>query len=212
VPPGDIRVIPDIAALRGEVLAAVEAIYADAFAPGLRVPFTDLTRPGATDQTFVAMAGPVPVGFAAVRLLGSVGWSFLRYFAIAGDRRSWGLGRWFWQLLPPALRDRAWPTSIVFEVEEPGEAAGDVAERVLRERRIRFWVACGARPLPVAGYVLPDYTGSGTSEPMLLMAAAGAPVIHGERLRTLVLAIYTDRYGLAPDDPLVSRALASIAA
>jgi hypothetical protein len=29
-------------------------------------------------------------------------------------------------------------------------------------------------------------------------------------LRSLVLAIYTDRYGMAPDDPLVARALASI--
>jgi hypothetical protein len=49
---------------------------------------------------------------------------------------------------------------------------------------------------------------------MLLMASAPAaePPVHGDRLRGLILAIYTDRYGLAPDGPLVSRALASIPA
>jgi len=36
-------------------------------------------------------------------LLGSVQWSFLRYFAIAGERRSKGLGRQFWQLLARSL-------------------------------------------------------------------------------------------------------------
>jgi hypothetical protein len=61
--------------------------------------------------------------------------------------------------------------------------------------------------------VLPDYTSSGTTEPMLLMAATpvAVPSVQGDELRRLVLAIYTDRYGLAPNDPLVSQALESIA-
>jgi hypothetical protein len=44
---------------------------------------------------------------------------------------------------------------------------------------------------------------------MLLMASAPAaePPVHGDRLRSLVLAIHTDRYSLAPDAPLVSRTL-----
>ena len=92
------------------------------------------------------------------------------------------------------------------------DAAGDDAERVIRDRRISFWTACGARLLPAPGYVLPDYTASGTTEPMLLMAAtpADAPSVHSDRLRKLVLAIYTDRYGMAADNPLVAQALASI--
>ena len=45
---------------------------------------------------------------------------------------------------------------------------------------------------------------------MLLMAASSP--VDGGQLRQLVLAIYTDRYGLPPTDPLVRRALASIAA
>jgi len=202
-----------ISVLSEEQLAQLQVIYEEAFSPDLRVPFSELTMPGSLDQTFVAVAGAAPVGVAALRLLGSVHWSFLRYFAIAGKRRSQGLGRQFWQLLPPLLGKEAWPTRIVFEVENPGEVAGAEAERVIRRRRINFWTTCGARLLPAPGYVLPDYTDSGMTEPMLLMAAGPAafPSVQGERLRQLVLAIYTDRYGLSPADPLVSRALASIA-
>jgi hypothetical protein len=201
-------------ALSEDQLAAVRVIYEGAFGPELRVPFRDLTRHGHADLTFVAMQGPVPAGFAAMRRLGSVEWTFLRYFAIAGERRSQGLGRQFWQLLHRALRKQAWPARVIFEVEDPGEAAGDEAERATRERRISFWTACGARLLPVSGYVLPDYTASGTTEPMLLMAVTPAPAAAFDPggLRKLVLAIYTDRYGLAPDDALVARALASISA
>jgi hypothetical protein len=49
---------------------------------------------------------------------------------------------------------------------------------------------------------------------MLLMAyaEAGQPPLEGDRLRHLVLAIYADRYGLPPGDPLVTRALASVSA
>jgi len=52
-------------------------------------------------------------------LLGSVQWSFLRYFAIAGERRSKGLGRQFWHLLARSLEEESWPVRIVFEVEDP---------------------------------------------------------------------------------------------
>lgn len=199
--------------LSEEQRSRVQAIYEGAFSPDLRVPFSDLTRRDDADQTFVAMEGMAPVGVAALRLLGSVEWSFLRYFAITGERRSQGLGRQFWQLLRESLREEAWPTRVILEVEDPGDAAGNEAERVIRQRRISFWSSCGARLLPAPGYVLPDYTASGTTEPMLLMASAPAtvPSIQGDLLRKLVLAIYTDRYGMAPDDPLVSRALASIA-
>lgn len=206
-------VVKRIEALDEEQLVQVQVIYEEAFSPDLRVPFSELTRPGEADQTFVAMDGTTPAGVAALRLLRSVDWSFLRYFAITGKRRSQGLGHQFWQFLNQALRKEAWPVCIIFEVENPSETNGDKAERVIRQRRIDFWTACGARQLPVSGYVLPDYTASGTTEAMLLMAATPAAVsaVQGDQLRKLVRAIYTDRYGLPPNDPLVSRALASIA-
>jgi hypothetical protein len=199
--------------LSEDQLGRVRAIYEDAFSQDLRVPFSELIQPGSADQMLVAMDGNVPAGFAALRLLRSVEWSFLRYFAIAGERRSQGLGRQFWQLLHLTLRNAAWPARVIFEVEDPAEATGDEAEQVIRERRLSFWTACGARLLPVFEYVLPDYTGSGMTEPMLLMAAtpAAVPAVDSDRLRALVAAIYTDRYRMAPDDPLVTRAIASIA-
>lgn len=50
------------------------------------------------------------------------------------------------------------------------------------------------------------------TEPMLLMAATPADVpADSDRLRALVTAIYTDRYGMAPDHPLVAQVLASMA-
>jgi acetyltransferase (GNAT) family protein len=205
-------VLQPISALNKRHLAQVLAVYETSFSPDFRVPFTELTEAGDADQTFVALEGPDAVGFAALRLLGSVGWSFLRYFAIAGERRSQGLGRQFWQRLQRSLADESWPTRIVFEVEVPDETADNDAERLIRQRRIAFWTVCGAQLLPAPGYILPDFTESGTAEPMLLMAAAPAatPLPQGDQLRSLVSAIYTDRYYLQPGHPLVSRALASI--
>lgn len=203
-------VVEPIDALSDEQVARVQMIYEDAFSLDLQVPFNELTHPGNIDLTYVALDGSEPVGFAALRLLGSVQWSFLRYFAIARERQSQGVGRQFWRLLNRSLNAEAWPAQIVFEVEDPGEAAGDDAERVIRQRRIDFWIACGARQLPAPAYVLPDYTGSGFTEPMLLMAGSSqmTPLVEGDQLRSLILAIYTDRYGLLPNDPLVLRALA----
>jgi len=205
-------VVERIGALNEGSLAQAQAIYADAFSPELRVPFDELTELREVDRTFVAMDGPTVVGFAALRLLSSVEWSFLRYFAITAERRSQGLGRDFWRLLLRALEQAAWPVHVVFEVEDPYDLAAGDTERTIRQRRVDFWAACGARMLPVPGYVLPDYTGSGTAEPMLLMAGESRPSrrVQRDQLRSLVLAIYTDRYGLPPSHPLVSKALASI--
>ena len=189
--------------------ARVAAIYADSFSRSLRVPFAELSQPGPGNRMLVALDGQAPVGFAALRLLSSAGWSFLRYFAIERSRRSRGAGREFWPILQRELAVSRWPARIVFEVEDPAEAAGDAAEGLLRRRRIAFWTAVGARLLSVPDYVMPDYTGAGT-EPVLLMASAEVPA--PDEARSLVRGIYADRYGLSAADPLVCRALATISA
>jgi GNAT superfamily N-acetyltransferase len=208
-----LRVAP-VSALGQEVPGQVRAIYEEAFPPALRVPFTELVHAGDLDQMLVALDGPAPVGLASLRLLPSASWSFLRYFAVAADRRSQGVGRQFWRLVQASIKATRWPARTVFEVEDPGEAGGDRAERLARQRRIRFWTSCGAELLPVPDYVLPDYTGCGKTEPVLLMASdpsAGSPC-SGNELRSVVLAIYTDRYGLTSSDPLVTQAVASVPA
>jgi Acetyltransferase (GNAT) family len=205
--------IAAIGALNQAQLRQVREIYDEAFPPALRVPFADLIKTGELDQMHVALDGSEPAGFASLRMLPSAEWTFLRYFAVAAPRRSQGAGRRFWQLVQAAVGAAGWPDRIVFEVEDPDEAGEDDAERLVRVRRLRFWAGCGARLLTVPGYVLPDYTGSGIIEPILLMASdpRDGTLWPPGRLRSLVLAIYTDRYGLAASDPLVTDALASIA-
>ena len=208
---GKLEVAPATTLTRQQ-LGQVRAIYEEAFPPVLRVRYAELISTGDLDLMFAALAGPMPVGFASLRLLPSASWTFLRYFAIAAHRRGQGAGRQFWQLLRTSVAVAGWPARIVFEVEDPGEVPADEAERLTRERRLRFWSGCGARLLSVPGYVLPDYTGSGITEPILLMAIdpSSSRPCPEEELRTVVLGIYTDRYGLASSDPLVTGALASI--
>lgn len=174
------------------------------------MPFDQLTGTGPRDQLHIGCAGDQPAGLAAVKRLETAGWTFLRYFAIDPRRRREQLGLDLWQLLGEAIAADGWPDLVCFEVEDPAQARDD-AERRVREGRVGFWTRCGAVPLPVPGYVMPDFTGLAAAEPMLLMAASSAaPQAQGERLAALVLALYAERYGLPPADSLVTRALNSI--
>ena len=188
-------------ALDSAQLAAVRQIYAGAFPAELRVPFAELDDGAPSGGLVVGLDGDVPAGFASLRRLDAA--MFVRYFAVAAARRRQGSGRLLWQLLPGAVP--GWPGQAVLEVEDPAHAS-DPAEQRVRRDRIAFWRSCGTELLPVPGYVMPDLTGAGP-EPMLLMAA---PACAGAQLRRLVGAIYAGRYGLAPADPLVRQALASV--
>ncbi len=197
--------------LPGAQFAAVRAIYEDAFPARHRVPFAGLAQTGPHDAMHVALDGDMPVGFAAVKLLDSVGWVFLRYFAIDAARRRERLGRSLWEMLLGCLARDGWPGPVCFEVEDPAEAAGDEPELLVRQGRVRFWEACGAVRLPVPGFLMPGIAGPTPPEPVLLMApAAVAAQVTGDELAGLVRAIYTQRYGLPGDDPLVRRAVESI--
>jgi hypothetical protein len=200
------------ACLDDRQLEVVGAIYADAFPDHLRVPFSQLAETGRHDQLYIGLDGDAPVGFAAVRLLDPAGWVFLRYFAIAAGRRRERCGQQLWQLLRESVAREGWPERICFEVEDPAQASGDEAERLVRAGRVAFWQSCGTVVLPVPGYVMPDITGSAEPEPMLLMAPAGGAEFSAGQLTELVLAIYTGRYGLRPDDTLVRLAVESIQA
>ena len=152
--------------------------------------------------------------------LSCVGWSFLRYFAIAENRRSQAVGRRFWRLVGASLRDVDWPERVVFEVENPADVEAE-AERVIRRRRMSFWTACGARLLAVPDYVLPDYTGSGLAEPMLLMAGgpssgstagrrtgASAGSVHLHRPLRLVAGRSAGVAGARVDSDVINNSLA----
>ena len=188
----------------------VTEIYEQAFAPHHRVPFAQLTATGAGDMLVAVLEAGEPVGFAALRLLDAAGWTFVRYYGIAAERRGAGLGQRFWRLLGPSVQQAGWPARMAFEVEDPGHAAtGDAREVAVA--RIAFWTRCGCQVLPVTGFVMPDITGHSAPEPMLLMAGdpAGDSWSAAE-LGDLVLAIYAGRYEFGPEHPMVAAALASI--
>jgi GNAT superfamily N-acetyltransferase len=209
--PDDLRVIGS-AELSADQQDQVVDIYAQAFPPELRVPFAELANPGPAGLMHLALDGSEPVGFAASMLLGDTGWTFLRYYAISATRRGRGVGRRFWPLLLTALESEAWPVRVVFEVEDPGQAGADPAEKGVRDARIAFWERCGARLLPVDAYVMPDLVGLAAPEPMRLMAydaATGGQLVPGQ-VADLVAALYSCRYGLASDHPMVLAALASV--
>lgn len=190
-------------------VAGVREIYQQAFEPHHQVPFAELAATGPADLLLVALDDREPVGFAALRLLGAAGWTFLRYYAITADRRGTGVGQRFWRQLQPCLEAVGWPARIAFEVEDPEHVSG-AGGREIAAARIAFWTRCGCQLLPVTGYVMPDYAGA-PPEPMLLMASDPATdAIDSDVTAELVRAIYSGRYQLGPEHPLVAAALASI--
>jgi hypothetical protein len=209
--PDDFRVVRSDELTRDQ-RDQVVGIYAQAFPPELRVPFAELATPGPKDLMHVAVDQSEPVGFAATMLLGRTGWTFLRYYGVAAARRRGGIGLRFWPLLLAALESAGWPARVVFEVEDPRHAASDLVEKGVREARIAFWERCGARLLPVDGYVMPDLAGLAAPEPMLLMAYDGADAgqLRPAQVAGLIAALYSCRYGLDGDDPMVLAALGSI--
>jgi hypothetical protein len=194
-------------------LGQLQLVYEQAFPARLRVPLAELTAPGPRDQVLAGLVGGVVAGFAALRLLDTAGWVFLRYFAVAAQWRRQRLGLRFWQLLSPSLTSAGWPARIAFEVEDPADARGDPVEQDVRRGRIAFWESCGAVILPVPRYVMPALTPLGAAEPMILMASYPvSPDRAGTAgLAELVRAIYGQHYRLEPEHSMITAALDSIA-
>lgn len=175
------------------------------------MPLAELALPSRLDQLLVGLAGEDVAGFAALRLLETAGWVFLRYYGVAAKLRRQQLGLRTWQLLTRSLAAAGWPSRIALEAEDPADAPGDAAEQAVRRGRIVFWERCGAVMLPVPRYVMPALTPLGTAEPMILMSAdpdrpAGP---RGAALAELVRAIYHEHYRAA-GHPLAVAALRSI--
>jgi len=189
-PPSDELQVHPVAELDGRQLGQLELVYAQAFPAHLRVPLPELAAPGPQDQLLAGLLGDDVAAFAALRLLETVGWVFLRYYGVATQRRRRRLGLRFWQLLTPSLAMAGWPA------------------------RIAFWESCGAVTLPVPRYVMPALTPLGAAEPMILMAArtGGSESPDPASLAELVRAIYAEHYRLEPDHSLITAALSSIAA
>jgi len=212
-PPSDELQVRPVSELDRRQLGQLELVYAQAFPVHLRVPLPELAAPGPQDQLLAGLLGDDVVAFAALRLLDTVGWVFLRYYGVATQRRRQRLGLRFWRSLTPSLGVAGWPDRIAFEVEDPADARDDPAEQDVRRGRIAFWESCGAVMLPVPRYVMPALTPLGAAEPMILMAAdtGGSACPDPAALAELVQAIYAEHYRLEPGHSLIIAALDSIA-
>jgi GNAT superfamily N-acetyltransferase len=151
---------------------AAQATFEAGFPAAVRAPFAELldTRPDERLQIFASAAGDV-LGVTLVRDLAGLGWTFLRYFVVTGDRRGQGIGSRQWSALCRDLADRG-QTRILFDVEDPDDPAADAAERDERERRVRFYQRLNADLVAVEDYAPPHHGAPGTAViPLRLMAA-----------------------------------------
>jgi ribosomal protein S18 acetylase RimI-like enzyme len=190
----------------------VRSLFEEAFPPWQREPFGELmAREEAGHAATVVLAdGRQALALAVTSCLTSIGWSYLEYFAVAGGYRDRGIGGHLWRAMGQDLVAREQPGRVVLDVEDPGGAADGSPERLIRERRIRFYLRQGARLLPVRDYLVPRLDGVEGTEPMLLMWAAIAgdaePPAPPE-LSSLLPAVYAAGYEVQADDALVLAAL-----
>jgi GNAT superfamily N-acetyltransferase len=183
---------------------AVRAIYEASFPARQREPFDQLVRRARTGGStgLVGVLDGEPIGFASWSVLTSVPWAFIEFVAVDAARRGAGLGSALWSAVLAALRTHGVPR-LVLEVEDSAEA-DDEAERLARDRRVRFYLRAGARMLPVDGYVAPNLDGTGVERFRLMWQPVTDPAPRAaQTVPDLVRALLTEGYGLPPDHPLV---------
>ncbi len=161
----DLTYVP-LQAADDEPARGVEAIYSEAFFDDERAPFEQLI------EAFTRRSDGVRATLGAFELGGSVvgmgsalyypepNLGYLAYLAVRSDRRGQGLGSqvvhsllgWAEQQARQALGTP--PRLTFWEVRHPA-AAPDPDERLICERRLRFYERLGASPIPIT-YVCPS--------------------------------------------------------
>jgi GNAT superfamily N-acetyltransferase len=204
-PPGDELV--GLADVDQAEIEAARAIYEAGFPAAVRAPFNDLvdTRPDERMQLLLDGAGQV-LGVVLVRDLGDTKWTFLRYFVVAAQRRGQGIGGRLWSALCRDLAARG-RERLLFDVEDPDDAAADPREVDERRSRVRFYRRLGADLVELAdpaSYAPPHHGEAGTvAIPLRLLGAdldgAGGsrPLqLDGATTELLVAAVMQLRYGV----------------
>ncbi|MCX7668809.1 MAG: GNAT family N-acetyltransferase [Anaerolineae bacterium] len=199
----------DIARLTPRQMAAVVAIYREAFEAPWEMPAAELAdfamaRAGACllGRAIAAIEGEEAVGMALSTYLARSNLLHLKYLAVAPDRRGRGLGSLLLHDQSAAgeaiARAAGWPgcRGMLLEVEIPdGPPAG--ADRDLRRRRMAFYRRHGALHtgipfprLPSAPPEQPDW------EVMLLPGSAWDGALDGPGRRALARALLVEGYGV----------------
>jgi GNAT superfamily N-acetyltransferase len=184
----------------------VGTILTASFRPEHHVELEKLLGPDRRVYVRVDDVGEV-LGFATTQLLAPLGVHYLGYLAVAPAGRDQGVGTSLLRhVLERARVDGA--GAVVLEVEDPAAATGE-DDRVQRERRLAFYTRAGAVRLPLA-WRTPFADRSGTEPMYLLWVPVSAPPPEGRALLDLATGLYTLHYGVAADDPLVTRVLGSV--
>jgi len=187
-------------------LKQARTLYEEAFPIWERESFDRLLR-DSTDTSARQLAlldDDTVVSIAMLSKLEAIDWWFLEYFATSRERRSQGLGGYFWGRISPDLGS---PT--VLEIEHPEEEGLDLTERTIRKRRRSFWEKNGFSGLAIGNFRVPR-TDNGGDEPMELMTNRPESAASPDELRSLVVTIHHEGYGLPPSHELTKLALDSI--
>jgi len=185
-------------------LAAVRAIYEDAFPEDLRADFDSLL----VDRLVVRVTGAgTPEGLAVLRPLGDTGWVFLRYYAVGV--RGGGVGTAMLAELGALLAAEG-RSLLVWDVEDPDEPGLGEHAVLEHRRRIAFYERAGGVLLPVRDYAPPHGDDLDDHAPHLRLMCLPLGGASAPAPRDVLLAAMTLRYELEPDHPAVLRALDSL--
>lgn len=123
-----------------ELKTAYNTVYKEAFPPKELKPLfamRRLAREG-TYRTLGLFEDGEPIGYASLWLAGD-GYILLDYLAVPKERRGGGIGAALLEALPERH-----PPGTVFLIESE---APETAEDGMAERRVAFYLRCGAMPL-----------------------------------------------------------------
>ncbi|MCW5943205.1 MAG: GNAT family N-acetyltransferase [Fimbriimonadaceae bacterium] len=197
----------------------IEALYEAAFEEVLRLPTgflrASVARPHEGPRTrFLTSAEDEegPLGFAYFELLREARMGYAIYLAVSPERRGRSVGSALLKDVVRRLAEEAEKQGcpcggVMLEVERV-EEAHDEADRIERERRLRFFAKHGARPL-TSGYRQPPAQPGFPSVPLNLLwlpMSEARPEPLAERIR----AYYRNGHGLGDDAPEVVATLGSL--
>lgn len=188
-------------------LDAAREIYEAGFPAAVRAPFHDLVdaRPDERMQLLLDVEGHV-LGVVLVRDLADTRWTFLRYFVVTARQRGQGIGSRLWSALCRDLAARG-RDRLLFDVEDPDDAAADPQEAEERRRRVRFYRRAGADlvdHVSATSYAPPHHGEAGTAAIPLRLLGAELDDSGGSRrleldppaAAQLVAAVMRHRYGV----------------
>ncbi len=186
------------------------SILLDSFPPSELDDIPTLLASIGSDQRllYTASLDSHLIGFAILVPIVAPGIHLLEYLAVSPAQRNRGVGAQLLRSVTAALSDGT--DGILLEIESPEDAADE--ERLMRDRRIGFYLRQGAVPVTCApNYQVPDMTGPSTLGMKLFwLPLQDASPPSGTRLRDCIVGIFSKSYGLPATAPIPAAVLAGL--